>query len=157
MSSLASSFATAPQQQANTDTNDFFSKHFNTTSSSTLAGTNFTGTGAFSASPAPSPLLPQTTGFGGSLVKPFKPSSSFGASLADSLPPLSAQPTGLVLNSPNLNGTSTGQAFNPFRASTLGIQPTGQPAFTTSFNGTSSSAWNQPLTAQSNSQQGSLI
>lgn len=45
------------------------------------------------------PLTSQVTGFGGSMIKPFQPSSSFGASLAQSLSP------------------STAAVGNPFRAS----------------------------------------
>lgn len=76
-------------------------------------------------------IQPQATGFGGSSVLPFKPSSSFGASLATQLPgqqtqqqPLSAQMTG---NNPftaftnNQNGSLTPN----HQQSSLSPQPTG--------------------------------
>lgn len=72
-----------------------------------------------------SPISAQPTGFGGSMIKPFKPSSNFGASLNNSLPPLLEQPTGMQLTS-SATGTG-GLAANPFRASTLGSTPTGVP------------------------------
>jgi len=127
MASLASSF-TGNQQQTGTTGSALFSSSSATPGIS--APTNFSGVSAFSNSPAPSPLLPQATGYGGSLVKPFKPSSSFGTSLADSLPPLTAQPTGISMsNSPAPGNTATGAsstnapAFNPFRSSTMGSTP----------------------------------
>ncbi|PWN46422.1 ANTH-domain-containing protein, partial [Ceraceosorus guamensis] len=71
----------------------------------------------------PSPLAPQKTGFAGSNIKPFQPTSSFGASLAASSsfapsPSLSPAPTsGLP---PNMTG-------NPFAYSTSTQHPS-QPA-----------------------------
>lgn len=85
----------------------------------------------------PAAIAPQPTGFGGSSVKPFKPTSSFGTSLASSLPPvaegietLAGQPTGMA---PQPTGA------NPFRMSTmptgLSSQPTSLSSQPTGFSG----------------------
>jgi hypothetical protein len=72
-------------------------------------------------------LQPQQTGFGGSSVKPFKPTSSFGSQLLDGLPPVSAptsptgasspQPTGGMQNQmtgfPGMGQQSTGTGAQP--------------------------------------------
>jgi hypothetical protein len=55
-------------------------------------------------------LQPQQTGFGGSSVKPFKPTSSFGSQLLDGLAPVSASPA-----------TSPGMGASP-QAASGGIQ-----------------------------------
>ena len=46
-----------------------------------------------SALPSITPLQSQPTGFAGSSVRPFKPSSTFGASLVDKLPTIQSEPT----------------------------------------------------------------
>lgn len=96
-------------------------------------------------------LQPQPTGFAGSTVKPFKPSSNFGSSLVDSLPSLpssSSSPApgagqaSTSFSSPGLQPQRTG--FNPFNMSTTmqpnatGSQPqsSGMSAF-----GTGNSPW----------------
>ncbi|KAI5480186.1 ENTH domain containing protein [Pseudohyphozyma bogoriensis] len=78
-----------------------------------------------------SPLRSQSTGFGGSTMKPFQPTSSFGSKLADELgpstvPSLSSQPTGFTPSvslgpqPTGLTSQTTGSgAFNPFRSSVL--------------------------------------
>jgi phosphatidylinositol-binding clathrin assembly protein len=70
---------------------------------------------------SPAPLSAQPTGFGGSTIKPFQPTSSFGASLANSLPPVST---------PNDAAGGRGSVPNPFRASTL---PTSLPSQPTGY------------------------
>lgn len=105
---------------------------------------------AFSSPPtsSPAPLTSQPTGFGGSTMKPFQPTSSFGSKLADEF----GAPSGLASSSatlPAINSSSFapssfspaplsaqqtgGAAFNPFRAGSvlpplngsLSAQPTG--------------------------------
>jgi len=69
------------------------------------------GTGAQTQSPPATEFLqPQQTGYGGSNVKPFKPTSSFGSQLLDGLPPVSSP-----------NSTSPGVAASP-QAPSGGIQ-----------------------------------
>lgn len=76
--------------------------------SSAFSSTVGTASGTFrSASPpltVPSitPLQSQPTGFAGSSVRPFKPSSSFGASLVHKLPTIQSEPT-----TPALTGAAT--------------------------------------------------
>jgi len=50
-----------------------------------------------------SPLQSQPTGFAGSSVRPFKPSSNFGANLVDKLPTIQSEPT-----TPAITGTPAG-------------------------------------------------
>lgn len=63
---------------------------------STTSPTGTSQLNAFGSSQGPSSpsssqfLQPQQTGFGGSAVKPFKPTSSFGSQLFDGLPPVSS-------------------------------------------------------------------
>ncbi|OXB36061.1 hypothetical protein LQV05_005497 [Cryptococcus neoformans] len=59
-----------------------------TGSTNATSGLNSQTTGANTNSSANDFLQPQPTGYGGSNIKPFKPSSSFGNQLMDSLPPL---------------------------------------------------------------------
>lgn len=91
------------------------------------------------------PLRSQSTGFAGSSVKPFQPTSSFGSKLADEFGststggPISSQPTGFsgsLSSQPTGFGgllssqpTGSGAPFNPFRSSTLPGQPTGMGSF----------------------------
>ncbi|WWC92002.1 uncharacterized protein L201_006956 [Kwoniella dendrophila CBS 6074] len=65
-------------------------------------------------------LQPQPTGYGGSTIKPFKPTSSFGSQLLESLPTI-PEPTGTPTKSPGAGNPSNG----------LQSQSTGYP-FTTS-------------------------
>jgi hypothetical protein len=100
-------------------------------------------------------LQPQRTGYGGSNVKPFKPTSSFGSSLMETLPPipepspttpgasngLSAQATGF----PGFNagaGAQTSQSPPPFGgANGVGGTATGSSPFGSApFGGASSLA-----------------
>ncbi|GAA97347.1 uncharacterized protein L969DRAFT_94405 [Mixia osmundae IAM 14324] len=93
--------------------------------SASFAPTNLSAPVQQQPAERPSLLTAQPTGYGGSSVTPFKPTSSFGTSLAESLPGGQAGPAqsnGIV---PQQTGT-----FNPFRASTLGSQLTGvRPSF----------------------------
>ncbi|WVF67385.1 hypothetical protein IAT40_002141 [Kwoniella sp. CBS 6097] len=71
-------------------------------------------------------LQPQQTGFGGSGIKPFKPTSSFGSQLLESLPPI---------HEPGSNGTgtagtpSTNQTQSPLGAGGVQPQSIGFPGF----------------------------
>ncbi|EJU03523.1 hypothetical protein DACRYDRAFT_93852 [Dacryopinax primogenitus] len=108
--------------------------------------------------PAANPLATQPTGFAGSSVKPFQPTSSFGASLLASLPPVSSEtpaPSSTLINGPNASTGGMpafgGASFSG--ASSLGTgtssAPTGvtsAPTGASSFSGLSSStsATSQP-------------
>ena len=159
MSSVASSFAFSGNQSASTPNPTsnstpllipLSSPNLTTPSSSTWGGSN-----AGALSPAAdsrqgpfnfgsSPLVPQRTGFGGSTVKPFQPSSSFGTELAQSLPPVPE-----VGDAPQTSHQPSSFAPNPFRASSMGLssnstgvssQPTG-----TSFGTDGLSAFSTPF------------
>ncbi|KAG8926056.1 hypothetical protein FRC00_003318 [Tulasnella sp. 408] len=115
-------------------TNSTFSA-FPSTLSSTLTGsTNATSVSSF--------LKPQSTGIGGSGLKPFKPTSSFGASLLESLPPI---PQGTAVSPPTssspppnpITSPATTTAANPTATTGFGgsltSQPTGFPSFGSSL------------------------
>lgn len=153
MSSIASSFAfgdsskdTNGQQQMKpldpqaTATSSAFSSDMSSMFSSQPTGSSFSTT-------APS-LVAQPTGFGGSLVKPFKPTSSFGANLIDNLP---ASPSNQSNTSASPFGAKPGDSTIPSLSfeSKLGTQPTGnafgglssQPTgFSSAFGGGASGA-----------------
>ncbi|KAG8922616.1 hypothetical protein FRC02_011736 [Tulasnella sp. 418] len=72
-----------------------------------------------------SSIQPQPTGFGGSAIKPFKPSSSFGASLLEALPtipqgatPPSATPANATPTSSTLSTTTNANSPPPSNPST---------------------------------------
>ncbi|ODN95681.1 hypothetical protein I350_08398 [Cryptococcus amylolentus CBS 6273] len=110
MSSIASQFAVGEKSNGASTANgnnDIFSQFSSlsgnptgsTSPPSQPASTSFGGlssnpTGATSLSSQPTGLgaagflQPQQTGYGGSNIKPFKPSSSFGNTLMESLPPI---------------------------------------------------------------------
>lgn len=106
MSDIASAFA-MDKPQAQPQGNDLMSQ---------FGGLSI-NTGATSPSaPSPSPggfLQPQRTGYGGSTVKPFKPTSNFGSSLMETLPPI-PEPQGQTptqsfpFNAPPSNGGTPG-------------------------------------------------
>ncbi|GAA5854022.1 hypothetical protein JCM8547_008196 [Rhodosporidiobolus lusitaniae] len=173
LASIASDFtfdrdnsATSP---ATTSTSTLFSTSTATSlapfSSSTLSQPFSSLSLGTSSAPSPSATTPapflisQPTGFAGSSVKPFQPSSSFGASLAtefgSSSPaaPLSQQPTGFGSSfspsttpsfapSPAGPGTPTGTSTAPSPAP-LQSQPTGYNP----FGGTKLPPLNTPLSA----------
>ncbi|KAM0748804.1 ANTH-domain-containing protein [Meredithblackwellia eburnea MCA 4105] len=95
-------------------------------------GTGFQPTSAFGTStststslaPSVSPLRAQTTGFGGSTMKPFQPTSSFGSKLADEF---GVGPVSSATTTP-LTAQMTGSGFNPFRASSFGTVGAGTGA-----------------------------
>jgi len=78
MASLASSFV-APSSSGAAMNNGTSS--LSSLDTSSFGGLSFSSPA--SASSAPAPLSAQQTGFGGSMVKPFQPSSSFGAVSVD--------------------------------------------------------------------------
>lgn len=114
MSDIASAFA-KPEAPAG---NDFMSQF----GSLSVGGANG-ATSPVGLQPQSTGFLqPQRTGFGGSTVKPFKPTSNFGSSLMESLPPLSTEPSpispngtqppaGFAALSPTGTGGSQGQAL----------------------------------------------
>lgn len=119
MASIASEFATGAQRSASPTSfvpTSTFSSSFSSSTSTAPYSSAFS-----SPNPNPTPLRAQSTGFGGSSVKPFQPTSSFGSKLADELgpTPLAAQSTG---------------TFNPFRASTLPPQQTGNNSAFSAFS-----------------------
>ncbi|BGP00224.1 Clathrin coat assembly protein AP180A [Rhodotorula toruloides] len=98
-------------------------------------------------------LTSQPTGFAGSSVKPFQPSSSFGSKLASELgtpSTLSAQPTGFgsSLSPSGTNGTATSSS-SASPAPALQPQSTGFSA----FGGTKLPPLNTPLSAGLTTQQ----
>lgn len=155
MSDLASAFATG--QDAKPQTSPFgngmnaFGTGFSSSglSSQTTGITSPPATGAFGGSS--NPMQPQPTGFAGSSIKPFKPSSNFGSSLVDGLPPLPASGTGTPVGNASSNtpfnatpsnnafggatsplvGQTTG--FNPFSTQSTQNQGTGNAAFMNAF------------------------
>lgn len=72
------------------------------------------------SAPSVNPIQSQPTGFGGSNVRPFKPSSSFGASLVDKLPTIPSEPT-----TPSITGGPTGSLLGGNFGSTTGSPGTG--------------------------------
>nr|XP_019010611.1 uncharacterized protein I206_05085 [Kwoniella pini CBS 10737]OCF49392.1 hypothetical protein I206_05085 [Kwoniella pini CBS 10737] len=168
MSDIASAFSF---ENANKPKQDDFSSQFGSLSTNTGASspstTNPTSSSAFgsissqptgmtslSSNPTGSTqgfLQPQQTGYGGSTIKPFKPTSTFGSSLLESLPPIQepgSTPTKSPSNLSGIQNQSTGFPFsgaqsngnqglspqmtgapNPFRQSmfgSLGPNSTGQ-------------------------------
>ncbi|KAG9001497.1 hypothetical protein FRB94_006561 [Tulasnella sp. JGI-2019a] len=130
MSSVASEFAFSKPNSAPVDTNNLnndipksnslfgasstspfgvLSAQTTSTSTSTSPFSAFsaqaTGSSNATSTPSISALKPQPTGFGGSIIKPFKPASSFGASLLDSLPTI---PQGSTLSTPTNFGQVNG-------------------------------------------------
>ncbi|WVQ75688.1 hypothetical protein IAR50_005318 [Cryptococcus sp. DSM 104548] len=144
MSSIASQFAVGEKSNGaatngNNDISQFSSLSGNptgsTSPSSQPASTSFSGlssnpTGATSLSSQPTGaggfLQPQQTGYGGSNIKPFKPSSSFGNSLMESLPPIPE---------PSNAGTPGQGANSPSAGGGLSAQATGFPGFSRGANG----------------------
>jgi len=145
MADVASSFVFNDSNKGNNNPNDDFMAQFgslsvNTSSTGPSSSTNnsqsspfnqFSPTSAFGGSGAPNQptsstefLQPQQTGYGGSNVKPFKPTSSFGSQLLDGLAPV-ASPS-----------TSPGVAASP-QAPSGGIQSqmTGFPGMGQQSNG----------------------
>ncbi|KAH8919528.1 hypothetical protein BT69DRAFT_485273 [Atractiella rhizophila] len=139
----ASAFSSMP---TGTSTSSAFSSMPTGTSTTSAFSSGTTNTSTFSSSnpigTTPAPLQPTKTGFGGSTVKPFQPSSSFGASLFSSTP--TSTPSGTTPFSSSFS--SAGTASGAF-ASTNGASANGSSPFPTSFN----SAIPQPQA------QGSLI
>ncbi|WVR09685.1 hypothetical protein IAU60_006760 [Kwoniella sp. DSM 27419] len=165
MSDIASAFSFGNDKPSSSNT-DFLSqfgsgafssggtdnKATSTSASSSSNATSMSHFGSLSSNPtgATSPsissqstgfLQPQPTGYGGSNIKPFKPTSSFGSQLLESLPPISepgstptkspsagVQPQSTGFPGMNLNGGGAGQqslspqmtGANPFRQSTFG-------------------------------------
>ncbi|KAH7335185.1 ANTH domain-containing protein [Rhizoctonia solani] len=120
---------------------------FNLGSTSPFNSSSTSLFGASSGSTTTPSLVPQVTGFGGSNVKPFKPTSSFGAELMDNFPGaktdspslsfgssfgsgLSSQATGLGSQSTGLSSQSTGLGSQP---TGLSSQPTGLSFQSTGF------------------------
>jgi hypothetical protein len=98
-----------------------------------------TGTTGISSPPPATPsstagfLQPQATGFAGSSIKPFKPSSNFGSTLVTDMPGSNigssqtspSSPFGAGMGQAQMGGNSTGlqpqsTGFNPFGASAFG-------------------------------------
>lgn len=155
VSSIASSFATGSGQGAgvlnssgasansnpNPGSGSAFSQLSNQTgSNSTMSGSLSSGFsagagGSSATTPSISSLRPQPTGFGGSNVKPFRPTSSFGASLLESLPQAST-PTQTQTQQTQAQSSTTNpsSAFGQFsgmsngQQSGIGAQPTGMGA-----------------------------
>ncbi|KAF8329537.1 ANTH domain-containing protein [Cantharellus anzutake] len=140
ISSIASSFATdttprsfplpQPASTSAVNANVNTSNPFPSSSSQLLSAPSpslgpFAPTSAAPAS-APSPSIasvqPQPTGFGGSAVRPFKPSSSFGASLLEKLPPIPSEPgtpmPSLATNGALPNVTGMPDSFGSFSTNT---------------------------------------
>ncbi|KAG9078545.1 hypothetical protein FS749_009421, partial [Ceratobasidium sp. UAMH 11750] len=156
MSSIASSFSSINQPKDNPGPPGQPANPLNpqATATSAFSGSS-DASSMFSSQPtgssfsAASLLTSQPTGFGGSLVKPFKPTSSFGADLMNNLP---SSPTGQ--NGPASSsappfgtaktGTDSGTSMSTLPSfsfeSNLGSQPTGSAfgALTTQPTGFSS-------------------
>lgn len=118
---------------------------------------NFSSSGRSAAttnatSPSIAPLQAQPTGFGGSTIKPFKPSSSFGATLLESLPSIPSQPSTPAAQPQQLQ--PSGVTTQPTGFGALNAQPTGftpSSAFGTSTFGNGNSGGvvgSRPLQAQ---------
>ncbi|KAK4689447.1 hypothetical protein P7C73_g665, partial [Tremellales sp. Uapishka_1] len=109
MSDLASAFSMGGGESSTptttTSNNDFLSQFGSMSMSSNTTGA--TSPSTISSQPTGF-LQPQPTGYGGSSIKPFKPSSNFGSTLMETLPPIPASPAG------NLQPQSTGfPGFDP--------------------------------------------
>jgi hypothetical protein len=156
MSDLASAFATGqdakPQSSPFGNGMNAFGSGFSS-SGMTSQATGMTSpplSGAFGGSSTPTPMQPQPTGFAGSNIKPFKPSSNFGSTLVDNLPPLPASGTGTPVGNASSNtpftassGNAFGGATSPLAGQTTGFNPfstqstqnqgTGNAAFMNAF------------------------
>ncbi|WVQ83725.1 hypothetical protein IAT38_005869 [Cryptococcus sp. DSM 104549] len=90
---------------------------FGSLSSNPTGATSTTGLSSQQTGASSGFLQPQQTGFGGSAIKPFKPTSSFGSQLMETLPPIQEP------------GASGSAAQSP--AGGAGVQPqsTGFPGF----------------------------
>ncbi|QRW03111.1 epsin amino-terminal-like (ENTH) domain-containing protein C19F8,03c [Ceratobasidium sp. AG-Ba] len=135
MSSIASSFSTINQPK---DVSTPLANPLNPQATATSAfSSSSDASSMFSSQPtgssfssAPS-LVSQPTGFGGSAIKPFKPTSSFGADLLNNLPSSPTGQSGSGSASPfgapkteNTTGASSLPSFS-FDSTKLGTQPTG--------------------------------
>ena len=90
-------------------------------------GTSLTSPPASTTPTGIASLQAQPTGFGGSSVRPFKPSSSFGASLMERLPPIPSEP-GTPMPSSSTNGALpnvTGVGISSTNTSTAQTSPSG--------------------------------
>ena len=179
LSSVASEFAfdqPAKPAEPTSPTNPFplFNQNTSSTFSSNPAFSAFSSnpTGSSVAtSTASSFLKPQPTGYGGSTVKPFKPSSSFGANLLESLPSI---PQGSELNavSPPLTDAHAVVTNFSFGANqnhqpntqngALNSQPTGlssQPSGLSAFSSLGSSSFGslQPQMTGANPFRASML
>lgn len=157
MSDLASAFTFSSNNDTNKHTSSFGNgmSAFGNGMSSTATGANSSsssgfgqqGSSAFGTS-ASTPLQPQPTGFAGSTVKPFKPSSNFGSSLVETLPPLPASSTGTPVGNNSSNTGNFGQAFastgptSPLASQATGFNPFGNTQSTGMNGGGSSSQAN---------------
>lgn len=143
MSDIASAFATDPKPS-----NDFTSQFGNLNFGSSNGATSPTALQPQSTGF----LQPQRTGYGGSSIKPFKPSSNFGSSLMETLPPIpepssgagtpaangvSSQATGF----PGMNASATGssQPSNAFTTTNTNFTGSSQPSFGMNASATGSS------------------
>ncbi|KAL7420669.1 hypothetical protein Q5752_004620 [Cryptotrichosporon argae] len=123
-------------------------------------------------------LQPQRTGYGGSTVRPFKPTSNFGAGLLETLPPIQepdgaaatptsgsgigAQPTGAGFpfgaqagqgaaspNGPGFNANALGGLAGAFGAPSPGANPAASPGLSPQKTGFQpTSSFGQQLVAQ---------
>ncbi|OCF31610.1 ENTH domain-containing protein [Kwoniella heveanensis CBS 569] len=152
MSDIASAFtfdgSKSQSQNGGNSNNDFLSQFGsgtvslngsstnNNTASSPSSGTNaFSQFGSLSSQPTGATSLssqstgflqPQQTGFGGSGIKPFKPTSSFGSQLLESLPPIHEPGS---TNSAETPGPGTTMSQSPLGAGGVQPQSTGFPGF----------------------------
>lgn len=160
LSGIASSFTFDSSKTGSSSSTDFLSQFGsmsvgqNTGSTSPFGSVSSNPTGSMSPTKTGGSagfLQPQPTGYGGSTVKRFQPTSSFGSQLLETLPPIpepgtnsnatspaagaQAQSTGYPFQSQPQQQTGNGLAPqmtgapNPFRQSTFGSlsSPTGQP------------------------------
>ncbi|CUA78067.1 ENTH domain-containing protein C19F8,03c [Schizosaccharomyces pombe 972h-] [Rhizoctonia solani] len=125
--------------------------------STTPFGSSSTTTSPFnnsSSTTAPS-LVPQVTGFGGSSVKPFKPTSSFGAELMDNFPGAKSEAPSLSFSSSfgpsfgsglNFQATEFGSLTGGLgsQSTGLGSQPTGLGSQPTGLGSQATSLSSQP-------------
>ena len=168
------SASSAPTSPFGTSSNAFsapsstaFSSSSATTSPTSLSGPfsslSFSSNGGTTNSSNSAPYLTaQSTGFAGSNVRPFQPTSSFGSKLASEMSPapstpLSSQPTGAFGgNSTTVNG-NTSSSFPGSSASSAPPPPAQSPlqAQSTGYNpfgGTKLPPLNTPLSAGITSQ-----
>ncbi|KAG8696553.1 hypothetical protein FRC09_008395 [Ceratobasidium sp. 395] len=139
MSGIASSFSSIGQSKDNSTPTGQPANPLNpqATATSAFSGSS-DASSMFSSQPtgssfsAASSLVSQPTGFGGSSVKPFKPTSSFGADLMSNLPSSPTSQSGPGSTSPfgaaktGTDSSSTIGALPSFSfESKLGSQPTG--------------------------------